>query len=173
LWTQASVSLATRFRLSAVLGRNDTRLNAYLSEFRVLNSLQRKLKPPAYGKISKMKLKNRGRLQPTTAPRTNAGMASRNRSLGNVRTTLPRATKPITTTLNSKLPEMQPAIGLLLSVSIFNQNASNVSFFSSGSHFPSTIWIPHSVLPWLRQRPARGSSPSATRVVQGWQPIDG
>ncbi len=54
------------------------------------------------------------------------------------------------------------------------QKASKL-FFSrlTGCHFPSTMWIPHSVLPLPRQRPARGSSPSETRVVHGWQPIEG
>ncbi len=33
-------------------------------------------------------------------------------------------------------------------------------------------WMPHSFLLSPRQRPARGSSPSATMVVQGAQPID-
>ena len=35
------------------------------------------------------------------------------------------------------------------------------------------VWSPHSVLVDPAQRPARGSSPSATGRVQGWQPIDG
>ena len=34
-------------------------------------------------------------------------------------------------------------------------------------------WIPHSVLLVPAQRPLRGSSPGATRRVQGQQPIDG
>jgi hypothetical protein len=34
-------------------------------------------------------------------------------------------------------------------------------------------WIPHSVLAVPAQRPLRGSSPGATRRVQGAQPIDG
>ena len=34
-------------------------------------------------------------------------------------------------------------------------------------------WMPHSVLPESPQRPARASSPAATRAVQGAQPIDG
>ena len=34
-------------------------------------------------------------------------------------------------------------------------------------------WMPHSVLPVPDQRPARGSSPGATRRVQGAQPIEG
>ena len=33
-------------------------------------------------------------------------------------------------------------------------------------------WMPHSVLSQPRQRPARGSSPGATVLVQGWQPIE-
>src|SRR5690606_10633625 len=34
-------------------------------------------------------------------------------------------------------------------------------------------WMPHSILAEPRQRPARGSSPAATGVVQGAQPIEG
>ena len=34
-------------------------------------------------------------------------------------------------------------------------------------------WIPHSVLPVPAQRPARGSSPGATGLVHGAQPIEG
>ncbi len=42
-------------------------------------------------------------------------------------------------------------------------------------HFgrPYQVWRPHSVLSSPAQRPARGSSPGATRRVQGSQPIDG
>src|SRR5699024_7500933 len=35
------------------------------------------------------------------------------------------------------------------------------------------VWSPHSVLFVPAQRPARGSSPSATGRVQGWHPIEG
>src|SRR5699024_11461929 len=35
------------------------------------------------------------------------------------------------------------------------------------------VWRPHSVLFVPAQRPARGSSPSATGRVQGWHPIEG
>ena len=37
---------------------------------------------------------------------------------------------------------------------------------------PSPAWMPHSVLARPRQRPARGSSPGFTRLVQGMQPMD-
>jgi hypothetical protein len=34
-------------------------------------------------------------------------------------------------------------------------------------------WMPHSVFSLPRQRPARGSSPGFTGLVQGAQPMDG
>jgi hypothetical protein len=34
------------------------------------------------------------------------------------------------------------------------------------------VWMPHSVLSQPRQRPARGSSPGLTMLVQGAQPIE-
>jgi hypothetical protein len=38
--------------------------------------------------------------------------------------------------------------------------------------FSTSVWMPHSVLPWPRQRPARTSSPVWVRLVQGMQPTD-
>ena len=38
---------------------------------------------------------------------------------------------------------------------------------------PSMKWMPHSVFSLPRQRPARGSSPGLTGLVQGAQPMDG
>ena len=43
----------------------------------------------------------------------------------------------------------------------------------SGVHGRRHVWSPHSVLAKPAQRPARGSSPGATRRVHGSQPIDG
>ena len=42
-----------------------------------------------------------------------------------------------------------------------------------GSPSGMGVWIPHSVLFQPLQRPERGSSPGATLLVHGWQPIDG
>ena len=56
---------------------------------------------------------------------------------------------------------------------ITGQSTGPLSFACSPSSGVTAVWMPHSVLSQPRQRPARGSSPGFTMLVQGAQPIEG